>query len=217
MKFTLIKKVTLCCLITFIVSGCMAKESPSIQPASKNSVSAEINSSFKHVGIFLNAIKNKNKQQLSSLIGANGLIIQREFTSGNRGGTRGKAFIKKYAVSELTNNLGFVVESQTPVDLIWLFPDSSKKSISEIANYPANFPVNFPNATNTDEWLDTLKLMVSSHPEGKDGVPFITVSKDQKIIILTEAQVIDGVLVGALALLAEVNGKFELLYIWDLR
>ncbi len=100
------------------------------------------------------------------------------------------------------------VENQTPIDLPRAFPSLDFESSKSIASYSSDFTLSRDLPIRIT--LDTLKGIIGSKTESEEGVPFTLMSNDGNFLVFSNAQVIDDILVGGIAIFKLQGDHFYL-------
>lgn len=158
---------------------------------------------------FSDVLAKKEKEKFVSFFSPAGLNTYRGFASGNLGG-RGEALVRTVMAKDVNQNLTVDIDGQTPLDFPWLFPTLIEQKGSGWVAYP--FATGTIDLQNPPETLSRLQELLVGKTEMVDGVPLL-LATDEDELVLVEAQIIDGVLVGGFAIFDESR----LLAIWDVR
>lgn len=160
------------------------------------------------LGSFSGAVSASKPSSFVAISNPQGVHLVRKFTSGNLGG-RGKELSKNVSASLLNSEMEFPVKDQTPFSLKILFPGLPIKSYKALPHY--QFTVT--KGLSFDQWAPVLTKTLVNVPEAVNGSPVILVSSNYWVY--SEAQVIDGVVVGGFAVFKKVDEGFVLLSLID--
>lgn len=160
---------------------------------------------------FSESISNGNVEKFKESTNSNGIYLVRKFTSGNLGG-RGEELSRMVPLSSMNKEMEFSIEGQTPFNIKILFPGIPVPEYKKLPQYPLSADV---CDLAFDQWEAPLKRAVAPLRESAEGIPII-LTASTKCWVYTEAQVIDGVLVGGFAVFKYNSGKSSLVSIIEL-
>jgi len=168
---------------------------------------------FAEVDLFAKSLKARSKPELLKLLPKEGLFVYRGFTSGNYG-ARGSDVGLLFAAKNISDKLTIDVKKQLPIDLPDAFPSLDFNSSKSIASYSSDFTLSrdLP-ISNT---LTILKGIIGSKTESEEGVPFTLMSNDGNFLVFSNAQVIDDILVGGIAIFKLQGDHFYLFAVLEL-
>lgn len=171
---------------------------------------------------FIEAIKNNDANILKRNLSPSGLVVIRNFSSGN--GTRGKNIRNLFLRAEIPTNLSFEVKGELPIVLHELFKKSQQTDfnyflIEKISD--CNFIFEDGNGKDiigpaTDEIRDICGELVGSIDSDNQYIPKIYIL-GEKEIVLTESMLIADTPVGEWAVFENIDSNFYLRAIIDLR
>ena len=197
--------------------GTNAKGDPIASPDVKKEII-----SIKVVEDFIKSIKNSDAEALKSIMSPSGLILIRNFSSGN--GARGKDIRNLYLADKIPVNLQFVVSSEVPISLNQLFDKSQQTEIANIPMVKLN--------DNGFHFKDDLKSNMFGPPTNdvRDICGEITSTAETNNqysprifelvgdeIVLTESALVADSPVGVWAVFVKVDDKYFLRAIIDLK
>jgi len=171
---------------------------------------------------FIEAIKNNDANILKRNLSPSGLVVIRNFSSGN--GTRGKNIRNLFLSAEIPTNLSFEFKGELPIVLHELFKKSQQTDfndflIEKISD--CNFIFEDGNGKDiigpaTDEIRDICGELVGSIDSDNQYIPKIYIL-GEKEIVLTESMLIADTPVGEWAVFENIDSNFYLRAIIDLR
>lgn len=193
--------------------------SDSINKITKSEINKETEEE-KVVENFINAVKTNDAEDLKQIISPSGLIVIRNFSSGN--GTRGKDIRDLYLADNIPTNLEFVVSGESPIVLKNLLRESLKNKVESIPvekiNDNFNFKDNSKNSTiepSTDDVRDICSEITSANDKNNQCAPKIF-SLGDKEIALTESALVADSPAGAWIVFEKINKRYFLRAIIDL-
>lgn len=228
------------CTISFIialvfVSGCSSANNTSNEISNSTKkitniestaitkpVDSEEEDSTKTIDDFIKSIKSNDAEALKRIISPSGLIIIRNFSSGN--GARGKDIRNLYLADKIPTNLQFEISGEAPVILSELFKRSQEIEIKNITvesingnNF--NFKDDSKNnmfAPPTEEVIDICGEITSTKDTNNQYNPKIFNLEDKEIVLTESALVADSP-VGVWAIFEKANNKYFIKSVIDLR
>ena len=179
--------------------------------------SAEVSNSEVEVSLeravtsFSNSVSSDDVSGFKNIVDSSGLLLIRQFTSGNLGG-RGDELNEKFSTSLMTSDMEFPINGQTPFSVKVLFPGLPVKNVKGLSRY--TFPVAACDL-RFGQWSALLKETIAPLPEAVEGNAII-LNAVSGCWIYVEAQVIDDILVGGFAVFKREENEVHLVSIIEL-
>lgn len=168
------------------------------------------------VSKFVESIKNNDENTFRNLIDTDGILVIRNFISGGNG-ERGKDIKDIYIKENVPDNLEFPVKDEIPVNPADLFTETiiAKLDTVEVKIIEDDELLLITQTTDT---LSTINMIaeILKRSNNHDFVPSI-VRLGDKGFVLTEAQLVDDLPIGAFAVFVERDDKYYLKALIDLR
>lgn len=197
-----------CCTAWLLIScGGFAQMGENDIERAASRASVEVSTTI--VEDFGRALANRDAAGLRQLVASEGLAIYRGFTTGNLG-SRGETLQAVFSPEAITVDLTLEVSGQTPIDLPWLFPAVAEAGAQPLPSYTlADIVIDLADPLGS---LSRLQPSLNGRTEMVEGSPLVLwIDHDTRLLV--EAQLIDGALVGGLAIFQA--GRWVAL--WDLR
>lgn len=158
---------------------------------------------------FSQLLAKKEKDKFINLFSPSGLKVYRGFSSGNLGG-RGESLSSTFTAKDVKQDLTINIDGQTPIDFPWLFPGVIEQDGHDFPTY--SLAADVIDLANPPKTLARLQELLNGKAEMVEGVPLLLAANGHELV-LVEAQIIDGALVGGFAIFEEGH----LMAIWDIR
>lgn len=221
----IIKILVLLMPLLIIFAGCVkAKDTnnkDSISSQESNQAKSSNDEKMQIIESFKNSINNKDTEAFKKIVSPAGLIIIRNFVSGEAG-IRGKDIRFYYTVNKIPNDLAFPVIDEIPVKLNELFSktlqNKRKLTVTEVKKVKYDFKDNGEISSRnppTDTVISNSRDIIKISENPSDIYELFTL--DDSEIVLAEAQLITGILTGNFAVFEKKNGKYFLRAIMDFR
>jgi Deoxyribonuclease II. len=206
-------------ILVALITGC--NNNPNISDVSSANNKAAASSS-RVIEKFIESIHNKDTDTIKQITSSNGLIVIRNFSSGN--GTRGKDIRNIYAAETIPSDLQFEVNGETPIALQELFKNSQQIMVNEIPivklddiNFSFEDDISrYAIGPSTDDVRDICYELLSPEDTDNPSTPIIYDLGNQELV-LTESESAADLPVGNWAVFEKVNGQFLLKAVIDLR
>jgi hypothetical protein len=199
-------------------NGSVKNEVNVVENSTSSLSNVEENSLTRDIEDFILSIKNNDAESLKHIISPSGLLIIRNFSSGNN--ARGKDIRNLYSIDKIPANLQFEISGEVPITLHELFNKSQQGKVNNIPVIKINnssFSFKDDIETNnygpsTAEVRDLCSELISN----KDYSPKIFELGDKEVV-LTESSLIAETPVGLWAIFEKLNNKYLLRAIIELR
>lgn len=171
---------------------------------------------------FVRAVKAGDSKALEKIVSPSGLVVIRDFSSA--AGTKGETVRTTYSAGDIPPDLQFAVAGETSIDLGRLFAESQEVDVNKVKVldggdncFAFTDSLDSPDYTPTTYEVWGTCSKVTSPTTGDDPSCPTVFDIDGQEMVLTESTIASYSPVGAWAVFRNVDGKFYLRAILDLR